>query len=105
MLQIIDLSNNKFCGKLPGRYIKKFVAMYNMNESGVGRLEFMKDPYNPYSMVLTLNGLQQNYKKLIVTISIFELSNNFTMNIEAIWVHHHEYCCWIITTFEGLIGV
>ncbi|KMS98560.1 hypothetical protein BVRB_4g092490 [Beta vulgaris subsp. vulgaris] len=52
--------------------------MYNMNKSGVGRPEYMKDPYNPYSMVLTFNGLQQNYKKLIVTISIFELSNNFT---------------------------
>ncbi|KMT12960.1 hypothetical protein BVRB_4g090420 [Beta vulgaris subsp. vulgaris] len=77
MLQIMDLSNNNFCGKLPRRYIKNFAAMYNMNESGVGSPRYMEDTIDhPYSMVLTVNGLQQRYEKLIVTMSVFDISNN-----------------------------
>ncbi|XP_048498427.2 receptor-like protein 20 [Beta vulgaris subsp. vulgaris] len=76
MLQIIDLSNNKFCGKLPRRYIKNFATMRNMNESGVGNPQYLGDSVSPYSMVLTFNGLQQKYEKLIVTMSTFDISNN-----------------------------
>ncbi|XP_048497628.1 receptor-like protein 18 [Beta vulgaris subsp. vulgaris] len=76
LLQIIDLSNNKFSGKLPRRYIKKFAAMHNMNESTLKSPEYMDDLYRTFSIVLTFNGLQLKYEKLITTMSIFDMSNN-----------------------------
>ena len=77
-LQIIDLSSNKFSGKLPERYIDNFVAMYNINESSLGSPQYMGDDELPstFSIVLTTNGVQLKYEKIITTLSIFDMSNN-----------------------------
>lgn len=51
--------------------------MHNINESYTLKSpEYMDDLYRTFSMVLTFNGLQIKYEKLITTMSIFDISNN-----------------------------
>lgn len=77
-LQVLDLSNNNFRGKLPLRYIKHFVAMVDTNESTQGSPRYIgdkKDGYK-YSTTLVFSGLQLNYVKIITSMSTFDVSKN-----------------------------
>ncbi|XP_048498424.1 receptor-like protein 9DC3 [Beta vulgaris subsp. vulgaris] len=76
-LQILDISNNNFGGKLPERYIKHFEAMLNMNESSREGPEYLEVGYSTTSsIVLTYHGMQQNYLNIFITMSVLDMSNN-----------------------------
>ena len=81
-LHILDISNNNFCGKLPFMYMKQFRSMMD-DMSTIGSPRYLEnDPsdeasnYYMYSIKMTVKGVQLDYKKIITSVSTFDMSNN-----------------------------
>ncbi|XP_057528958.1 receptor-like protein Cf-9 homolog, partial [Amaranthus tricolor] len=79
-LQILDLSNNNFCGKLPFMYIKQFRSMMDMSTT-IGSPRYLEDEFGNYniymySIKMIIKGKQLEYKKIITSMSTFDMSNN-----------------------------
>ncbi|GJZ35665.1 leucine-rich repeat-containing protein [Tanacetum coccineum] len=75
VLQVLDISHNRFIGKLPTKYIQNFQAMKNVvKESRRPSYLNMGDLY--YSFVAAVKGVDQNFSKLLVDYTIIDLSNN-----------------------------
>ncbi|XP_057536135.1 receptor-like protein 12 isoform X2 [Amaranthus tricolor] len=77
-LQILDLSNNNFCGKLPFIYIKQFRSMMDINMSTIGSPRYLENEFGNYmySIKMIVKGNQLDYKKIITSMSTFDMSNN-----------------------------
>ena len=79
-LQILDLSNNNFCGKLPFMYIKQFRSMMDINMSTIGSPRYLEDELvgyaYAYSIKMIVKGVELDYKKIITSMSTFDMSNN-----------------------------
>ncbi|KAK9689494.1 hypothetical protein RND81_09G062800 [Saponaria officinalis] len=79
MLQVINLSNNNFSGRIPTSYISNFRAMMNSSDS-IGEPQYMStvgnNTFYAYSISLTFNGVDNNYEKIISTLTTIDLSNN-----------------------------
>ncbi|XP_057529029.1 receptor-like protein Cf-9 homolog [Amaranthus tricolor] len=77
-LQILDLSNNNFCGKLPFMYIKQFRSMMDIDMSTIGSPRYLKNKFGNYmySIKMIVKGKQLDHKKIITSKSTFDMSNN-----------------------------
>ncbi|XP_057529017.1 receptor-like protein 33 [Amaranthus tricolor] len=77
-LHILDISNNNFCGKLPFMYMKQFRSMMDdMSTIGSPRyLEYSRDGVYMFSIKMTVKGVELDYKKIITSMSTFDMSNN-----------------------------
>ncbi|PWA83534.1 Leucine-rich repeat-containing protein [Artemisia annua] len=74
-LQVIDLSHNGFVGQLPAKYFQKFDDMKNlMIKSTIPQYLHMAG--EPYSFILTMKGVEQDFPQLFVAYTIINLSNN-----------------------------
>nr|GEV19425.1 leucine-rich repeat-containing protein [Tanacetum cinerariifolium] len=75
VLQVLDISHNRFIGKLPAKYIQNFQAMKNVvKESRRPSYLNMDDLY--YSFVAAVKGVDQDFQKVLVGYTIIDLSNN-----------------------------
>ncbi|XP_017979841.1 PREDICTED: receptor-like protein 12 [Theobroma cacao] len=80
-LQILDLSNNSFTGRLQTGYIENFKAMMNVEENRNvmpyigGSTEKMSQFYS-YSVHLIEKGQEVELMKIFVSLTIIDLSNN-----------------------------
>ncbi|XP_057529426.1 receptor-like protein 36 [Amaranthus tricolor] len=77
-LQILDFSNNNFCGKLPFMYIKQFRSMMDIDMSTIGSPRYLENKFGDYmySIKMIVKGKQLDYKKIITSMSTFDMSNN-----------------------------
>ncbi|KAJ6865441.1 hypothetical protein NC651_035874 [Populus alba x Populus x berolinensis] len=85
-LQIVDLSNNRFKGKLPLEYFQNWTAMKNVrndqhliymqaNTSFQTSQVRMTDHYD-YSMTMTNKGVMRLYEKIQDSLTAIDLSSN-----------------------------
>ncbi|KAK2645401.1 hypothetical protein Ddye_020596 [Dipteronia dyeriana] len=93
-LSIIDLSRNRFTGKLPSKYFQCWNAMKAINASGLIYMEdtlslilsflFSYDGIYDYSLTLSNKGMEMEYQKVSNLLSgIILSSNRFTGEIPA----------------------
>ncbi|GLT38594.1 hypothetical protein SLA2020_128330 [Shorea laevis] len=84
-LQIIDLSQNEFSGRLPTEYFKRWNAMVNPDKNNKAYLHAYDHPlmhdyilHNqyPYSMTITNKGSRLEYAKVLEVFSGVDLSCN-----------------------------
>ncbi|KAL9230010.1 hypothetical protein vseg_005411 [Gypsophila vaccaria] len=79
MLQVINLSNNNFSGRIPASYISNFRGMMNASDT-TGGLQYMStvgnNTFYAYSISLTFNGVDNDYTKIISTLTTIDLSDN-----------------------------
>ncbi|XP_057529040.1 receptor-like protein 9DC3 [Amaranthus tricolor] len=77
-LQILHLSNNNFCGKLPFMYIKQFRSMMDIDMSTIGSPRYLENKFcnYMYSIKMIVKGKQLDYTKIITSMSTFDMSNN-----------------------------
>ncbi|XP_038698852.1 receptor-like protein 9DC3 [Tripterygium wilfordii] len=78
MLQIFDISNNKFSGPLPNRYFENLKAMMRTEEdSGDGEyLRVNMYPYQDFVVSVIMKGQEYQLVRIIVTFKIIDCSNN-----------------------------
>ncbi|KAJ6865451.1 Cf-4/9 disease resistance-like family protein [Populus alba x Populus x berolinensis] len=74
-LQIVDLSNNSFKGKLPLEYFRNWIAMKNADTSIDISRASVTNPY-PYSMTMTNKGVMILYEKIQDSLTAIDLSSN-----------------------------
>jgi len=84
-LQIVDLSNNSFKGKLPLEYFRNWTAMKNVHNEPLIYMQAdtsidisrasVTNPY-PYSMTMTNKGVMTLYEKIQDSLSAIDLSSN-----------------------------
>ncbi|XVF77154.1 hypothetical protein PTKIN_Ptkin14bG0018200 [Pterospermum kingtungense] len=79
-IQIFDLSNNYFTGRLPVRYIKNFNAMINVTFNGSAK-EYMgesdeRGSFYTYSIGIAMKGLLIEVVKIFTKLTSIDLSNN-----------------------------
>ncbi|EOY13846.1 Receptor like protein 27 [Theobroma cacao] len=80
-LQILDLSNNSFTGRLPTGYIESFKAMMNVEENRnvmpyLGSSDVTMGSFYSYSVHLIEKGHEVELMKIFTTLTIIDLSNN-----------------------------
>ncbi|XP_057543551.1 receptor-like protein 9DC3 [Amaranthus tricolor] len=78
-LRILDLSNNNFSGKLPVQFLKNLRAMMNKSMDSTGSPKYLKDEitdFYSFSVVLTKDGYQQLFVKIITSLAVLDMSNN-----------------------------
>ena len=84
-LQIVDLSNNSFKGKLPLEYFRNWTAMKNVHNEPLIYMQAdtsidisrasVTNPY-PYSMTMTNKGVMILYEKIQDSLTAIDLSSN-----------------------------
>ncbi|GJR14805.1 leucine-rich repeat-containing protein [Tanacetum coccineum] len=74
-LQVLDLSYNRFGGKLPGKYFQNFEAMKNMVSNRTKPI-YLSMGVNYYSIIAVVKDVQLTFTKLLIDYTIVDLSNN-----------------------------
>ncbi|XP_075657645.1 receptor-like protein 7 [Castanea sativa] len=84
-LHILDLSSNKFTGKLPFEYFQSWKYMKKINAdnftymlefTSIQSCGFTVYQYYPYSMTITSKGREMMYSKIIEVFADIDLSSN-----------------------------
>ncbi|KAM4119109.1 hypothetical protein ACJW30_03G034900 [Castanea mollissima] len=84
-LHILDLSSNKFTGKLPFEYFQSWKYMKKINAdnftymlefTSIQSCGFTVYQYYPYSMTITSKGREMMYSKIIEVFAVIDLSSN-----------------------------
>ncbi|KAM4119110.1 hypothetical protein ACJW30_03G035000 [Castanea mollissima] len=84
-LHILDLSSNKFTGKLPFEYFQSWKYMKKINAdnftymlefTSIQSCGFTVYQYYPYSMTITSKGREMMYSKIIEVFATIDLSSN-----------------------------
>jgi len=84
-LQIVDLSNNSFKGKLPLEYLRNWTAMKNVRNEDLIYMQAnisletshnTKNEQYEYSMTMTNKGVMRLYEKIQDSLTAIDLSNN-----------------------------
>ncbi|KAM7481591.1 hypothetical protein LguiB_006174 [Lonicera macranthoides] len=81
-LQIIDLSNNEFSGRLPSKYFRYFKAMTEVQGYST-KPEYMSTTYYSgdeihyeYSVTLVIKGNERDLEKILTAFTTVDMSNN-----------------------------
>jgi Leucine-rich repeat (LRR) protein len=84
-LQIVDLSNNSFKGKLPLEYIRNWTAMKNVRnehliymqvDTSSNKSNYTMNEQYEYSMTMTNKGVMRLYEKIQDSLTAIDLSSN-----------------------------
>ncbi|XP_035550514.1 receptor-like protein 43 isoform X2 [Juglans regia] len=72
-LCIIDLSHNHFSGNLPAGYFAQWDAMKSIGAKG---LHYMQGYWDYYSIIITIKGVELEYKKIQDDLRVIDFSCN-----------------------------
>jgi len=84
-LQIVDLSNNSFKGKLPLEYFRNWTAMKNVRNEDLiymqantssNKSNYTMNEQYEYSMTMTNKGVMRLYEKIQDSLTAIDLSSN-----------------------------
>ncbi|XP_024985144.1 receptor-like protein 7 [Cynara cardunculus var. scolymus] len=75
-LKVLDLSENKFVGHLPGKYFQTFDAIKNVAKKGTKPEYLSLGGGKFYSIVVAVKGVQLSFPQFFVDYTIVDLSNN-----------------------------
>ncbi|GJU01082.1 leucine-rich repeat-containing protein [Tanacetum coccineum] len=75
-LLVLDLSHNGFVGQLPAKYFQNFNSMKNVvKDNTEPQYLYMGGKY--YSFIVAVKGVDQDIRRLFVSLTIIDLSNNY----------------------------
>ncbi|MFS8013124.1 putative leucine-rich repeat-containing, plant-type, leucine-rich repeat domain superfamily [Helianthus anomalus] len=74
-LRVIDLSHNGFVGQLPTKYLQNFNAMKNVVKKNT-EPDYLSTSFFYYSMTIAMKGVEQHVPRILVELTIVDLSNN-----------------------------
>ncbi|CAN1755515.1 Receptor-like protein 7 [Linum perenne] len=91
VLHILDVSSNKFVGKLPSGWFRNWFGMMDSGE-GEGSIDYFYGEYTYYdSVTVTAKGTEREYPKILTIFVLLDVSNNnFTGEIPET-IAHLEY--------------
>ncbi|XP_057529034.1 receptor-like protein 9DC3 [Amaranthus tricolor] len=75
-LQILELSNNNFCSKLPFMYMNQFLSIMDIDMSTIGSPRYLEGGGYMFSIKMIVKGVKLDNKKIITSMSTFDMSNN-----------------------------
>ncbi|KAM6552650.1 hypothetical protein CsatB_013412 [Cannabis sativa] len=73
-LQIMDLSNNEFIGRLPVKYFESFTAM--MSEHAINNLTHIGEQRYQDSVIVVIKGFERKLEKIISIFATIDFSRN-----------------------------
>ncbi|CAN1267793.1 Receptor-like protein 12 [Linum perenne] len=86
VLQILDVSSNKFVGKLPSRWFRSWDGMMKPSQGEGGNLgyfAFLHTPFDYYdgysyddSVTIIVKGIEREYPKILTIFVLLDVSNN-----------------------------